>query len=171
MSNFEYYLLKKVHILWGLNQMQIEILDTNTPYAGDINPKTAWDFLSGNAQAILVDVRTKAELNFVGFPDLSKINKSALNVEQQFFPGGIINNDFVETLENNLNEMNLSKDTPILFLCRSGARSAKAATMMASNGWTRCFNIAYGFEGDPNEKHHRAYTNGWKFEGLPWIQL
>jgi len=151
--------------------MQIEILNNNTPYAGDITPKTAWDVLSNETQSILVDVRTKAELNFVGFPDLSKINKSAQNIEQQFFPGGIINDDFVKTLENNLNEMNLSKDTTILFLCRSGARSAKAATMMASNGWTRCFNIAYGFEGDPNEKHHRAYTNGWKFEGLPWIQL
>ena len=95
--------------------MQIEILDTNTQYAGDINPKTAWDVLSNDEQAILVDVRTKAELNFVGFPDLSSINKSALNVEQQFFPGGTINDDFVEILESNLDEMNLSKDTPILF--------------------------------------------------------
>jgi len=151
--------------------MQIEILDTNTQYAGDINPKTAWDILSDDEQAILVDVRTKAELNFVGFPDLSSINKSALNVEQQFFPGGTINDDFVEILESHLNEINLNKDTPILFLCRSGARSAKAATMMTTNGWNRCFNIAYGFEGDPNESHHRAKTNGWKFEGLPWIQL
>lgn len=151
--------------------MQIEILDTNTQYAGDINPKTAWDVLSNDEQAILVDVRTKAELNFVGFPDLSSINKSALNVEQQFFPGGTINDDFVEILESNLDEMNLSKDTPMLFLCRSGARSAKAASIMTNNGWNRCFNIAYGFEGDPDENHHRANTNGWKFEGLPWIQL
>jgi len=113
--------------------MQIEILDTNTQYAGDINPKTAWDLLSDDEQAILVDVRTKAELNFVGFPDLSSINKSALNVEQQFFPGGTINDDFVEILESHLNEINLNKDTPILFLCRSGARSAKAAKIMTSN--------------------------------------
>ena len=42
--------------------------------------------------------------------------------------------------------------------------------MMAEHGWINCYNIAYGFEGDPDEFHHRAKVNGWKYEGLPWIQ-
>ena len=124
----------------------------------------------------------KVEVNFFSYWDVTGVGNekeghvyrgitySTSEIQRRYL-SIVVNDDFVEILESNLDEMNLSKDTPILFLCRSGARSAKAASIMTNNGWNRCFNIAYGFEGDPNENHHRANTNGWKFEGLPWIQL
>ena len=39
-------------------------------YAGDLSPKESWDLLSKEAEGQLVDVRTEAEWNFVGVPDL-----------------------------------------------------------------------------------------------------
>ena len=150
--------------------MHIETLNTETNYAGDITPSTAWEVLSKNQKSLMIDVRTKAELSFVGQPDLSSINKSVKNIELQLFPGGILNDNFTSQLLLELENLNMDKEDPLLFLCRSGARSSKSASMMAHTGWECCYNIAYGFEGDPNENHHRALVNGWKQEGLPWIQ-
>ena len=42
-------------------------------YAGDVSPKTAWKILSENKDAILIDVRTRAEWNYVGLPDLATL--------------------------------------------------------------------------------------------------
>tara|TARA_B100000900_G_scaffold344884_1_gene309094 strand:+ start:1087 stop:1542 length:456 start_codon:yes stop_codon:yes gene_type:complete len=150
--------------------MQIDIINTNVEYAGDINPTTAWAILENLNPSFLVDVRTKAELNYVGYPDLSSLKKSFVHVEQQFFPGGDLNRNFVEELEDIIPDGSKDKEYPLVFICRSGARSARAAEMMAERGWACCYNVAYGFEGDPDELHHRARVNGWKFEGLPWIQ-
>ncbi|MAT22968.1 MAG: sulfurtransferase [Rhodobiaceae bacterium] len=150
--------------------MQIDIINTSSSYAGDVDPKTAWSILENYNQSLLVDVRTKAELSYVGYPDLSSLKKSYINVEQQFFPDGNLNENFVKELEGIIKEQYSTKDCYITFLCRSGARSARAAAMMAEQGWINCYNIAYGFEGDPDEFHHRAKVNGWKYEGLPWIQ-
>jgi len=61
-------------------------------------------------------------------------------------------------------------ETPILFLCRSGARSRAAAMAMTRAGFTKAFNIAGGFEGDLDKTGHRGLTNGWKAAGLPWRQ-
>ena len=150
--------------------MQIDIINLSSSYAGDVDPKTAWSILENYNQSLLVDVRTKAELSYVGYPDLSSLKKSYINVEQQFFPDGNLNENFVKELEGIIKEHYSTKDCYITFLCRSGARSARAAAMMAEQGWINCYNIAYGFEGDPDEFHHRAKVNGWKYEGLPWIQ-
>jgi hypothetical protein len=59
-------------------------------------------------------------------------------------------------------------DTPVLFLCRSGARSRAAAIAMTRAGFTRAYNIAGGFEGDMDQERHRGNRNGWKASGLPW---
>tara|TARA_Y100000768_G_scaffold214040_1_gene161288 strand:+ start:7874 stop:8329 length:456 start_codon:yes stop_codon:yes gene_type:complete len=150
--------------------MQIDIISKNTEYAGDINPKTAWSILENYDESLLVDVRTKAELNYVGYADLSSLKKSFINIEQQFFPGGNLNENFVAELEEVITENVPNKECHVIFLCRSGARSSRAASMMAQHGWINCYNIASGFEGDPDEFHHRAKINGWKYEGLPWIQ-
>jgi rhodanese-related sulfurtransferase len=151
--------------------MHIEILNNETNYAGDISPITAWHVLKELKKSTLLDVRTQAELNFVGQPDLSSINKSIKNVELQMFPSGNLNSEFAKQAEIELESEYIKKEDPLLFLCRSGARSAKSASLMALRGWKNCYNIAYGFEGDPNENHHRSCINGWKKEGLPWIQL
>ncbi|HMT49022.1 MAG TPA: rhodanese-like domain-containing protein, partial [Dietzia sp.] len=76
------------------------------------------------------------------------------------------NQRFVEQLA----EAGLGPDTPVLFLCRSGARSAAAASAATAAGYGPAYNVAEGFEGDPDDTGHRGTVNGWKVAGLPWRQ-
>jgi rhodanese-related sulfurtransferase len=58
----------------------------------------------------------------------------------------------------------------LIFICRSGARSASAAAAMTEAGHPHCFNVAGGFEGSRDEEGHRGNVEGWKVEKLPWSQ-
>ncbi len=62
------------------------------------------------------------------------------------------------------------KAAPVLLLCRSGARSRAAAIALTGLGFAGAYNIAGGFEGDPDGARHRGLRNGWKADGLPWRQ-
>jgi rhodanese-related sulfurtransferase len=135
-------------------------------YAGDLDPTEAWKILSDSEKAALVDVRSEAEWNFVGVPDLSPLGKRPLLVQWQTFPTMTQNPDFVKNLAAAVPE----KDTPLLFLCRSGGRSRAAAMAMTAAGYTRCYNVADGFEGNPDASRHRGKLAGWKASGLPWMQ-
>ncbi|MBK8174476.1 MAG: rhodanese-like domain-containing protein [Rhodospirillales bacterium] len=137
-----------------------------TDYAGDVAPSKAWEVLSGDPDAVLVDVRTPAEWNYVGVPDLGRAGKKPLFLPWLLFPSMEVNPHFVEHLEKS----GLPLEAPILFLCRSGARSKSAAIAMTARGFQRCYNITSGFEGDPDQARHRGTVNGWKVEGLPWVQ-
>jgi rhodanese-related sulfurtransferase len=77
-----------------------------------------------------------------------------------------VNPDFVGQAKAKLADA----DTPVLFLCRSGARSRSAAIAMTRAGFTHAYNIAGGFEGDMDQERHRGNRNGWKASGLPWKQ-
>lgn len=140
--------------------------NASAAYAGDVSPADAWGTLSSDPAAQVVDVRTTAEWNFVGLPDLSSANREAQLVEWQSFPTMAPNPDFVAQVS----AANPDKNTPIFFLCRSGARSRSAAIAMTRAGYTRAYNIAGGFEGDLNTERHRGQHNGWKASGLPWRQ-
>lgn len=129
----------------------------------------AWQRLERDPKAQLVDVRTKAEWNFVGVPDLAPIGRSALLIEWQTYPQGVTASDFVERCSASLRETGAGADTDVYFLCRSGARSLSAARAMAAAGFARCHNIAEGFEG-PLDERRRRLCGGWKVEGLPWFQ-
>ena len=67
--------------------------------------------------------------------------------------------------------MELSEETPIVIMCRSGSRSAKAANILYDLGYTNVYSVVDGFEGDKAadgpEKGHRT-VNGWKNAGLAW---
>ena len=134
-------------------------------YAGDVAPKTAWKILSEHAGAILIDVRTRAEWNFVGTPDLASVGKKPALLEWQVFPSMQPNPDFVAALAGGVAD----KDAPLLFLCRSGARSA-AAKVMTAAGYTTCLNVSDGFEGPLDGEAKRGSSGGWKASGLPWRQ-
>lgn len=139
-------------------------------YAGDISPQEAWARLEGDPRAQLVDVRTMAEWNFVGLPDLSPLGRRAHCIEWQTFPTMAVNPAFAAEAEGAVTAAGADRDTPIFFLCRSGARSRAAAAALAAVGFTQAFNVANGFEGDPDAQRHRGNINGWKAEGLPWRQ-
>jgi rhodanese-related sulfurtransferase len=118
----------------------------------------------------LIDVRTAAEWNYVGVPDLSGIAAPFIRVEWQSFPSGAINPAFVEEVRGALEAGGLERDGPLYFICRSGARSAAAAAAMTAAGYSRCFNVAGGFEGGRDENGHRGTVEGWKAANLPWVQ-
>lgn len=139
-------------------------------YAADVTPEEAWRSLSEDKGAVLVDVRTVAEWNYVGLPDLSSIGATLHRVEWQSFPSGNVNPDFVESLAAELQKVGTGADTPLYFICRSGARSASAAAAMTAAGYARCFNVAGGFEGARDARGHRGTVDGWKAANLPWVQ-
>ncbi len=139
-------------------------------YAGDISPLEAIAMLQGDANAVLVDVRTRPEWQFVGVPDLSAINKDVVLLEWQTYPTMQVNGDFARTLKAELARRSIPDDAPLLFLCRSGARSQAAALALAAEGHSKCYNITGGFEGPPDGEHHRGQVAGWKALRLPWTQ-
>ena len=139
-------------------------------YAGDIAPKEAWELLATSPAAQLVDVRTLAEWNFVGLPDLSELGRQAHCVEWQSFPTMAVNPGFAAQAAAAVTAAGGAKDAPVLMLCRSGARSRSAAMALTALGFTRAYNIAGGFEGNLDADGHRGNVNGWKAAGLPWRQ-
>lgn len=140
-------------------------------YAGDITPTQAWEMLlEEKANTVLIDVRTRPEWGFVGIPFLQKDMRAPVLEEWSVYPDMSLNPGFVSNVVRRLEQEELGKDARLLFLCRSGARSAAAAAALTDEGYSQCFNIAGGFEGDPDSEGHRSTVNGWKVEGLPWRQ-
>ena len=139
-------------------------------YAGDISASEAWDRLKGEPKAQLLDVRTVAEWNFVGLPDLSSLERPVHRIEWQSYPSMQPNPHFVADAIQALGEAGADTSTPVVFLCRTGARSRAAAMAMTRAGYTKAFNIASGFEGAISPEGHRGAIDGWKAAGLPWRQ-
>ena len=127
-------------------------------YAGDLTPSEAYTVLTELANAKLIDVRTQPELDFVGLVPGSVL------VEWQHYPDMRSNPKFAETLAQRVEEGDY-----LLFLCRTGVRSAAAATFMAAQGYSHCFNVMEGFEGQKDSEGRRGTIEGWKVAGLPWI--
>ena len=130
------------------------------PYAGALLPAEAQALLKQTPEAKLVDVRTKAELEWVGRVP------GALAVEWNSWPGGNQNRDFLRELQAQVRP----SDAPVMFLCRSGGRSHNAAAAAAQAGYANAFNVLEGFEGDKDEQGHRNTVGGWRAAGLPWVQ-
>jgi len=139
-------------------------------YRGDIDPEEAWEMLRIDPQAVLVDVRTEAEWTLVGLPDLSEIGRDPVLVEWAKFPGMTADPAFCQMMEARLEALGISRQAPLLFLCRSGVRSRNAALAMSEIGYENCFNVGEGFEGDLDGNGRRGTRNGWKKRGLPWRQ-
>jgi len=126
-------------------------------YAGDISCQTAWQWWQSGA-AILVDVRSEAELAWVGFVP------GALSVPWKHWPGMTMNPHFDAQLS-----AAAEPGKKVLLLCRSGVRSIAAARRASELG-LEAYNILEGFEGDPDEQGQRNRRGGWRCQGLPWKQ-
>ncbi len=133
-------------------------------YAGDITPQESWKLLSENPDSVLVDVRTAAEWNWVGVPDLSSLDRPVVFVEWNTAGGR--NPNFVEDL---IAAGVTPGERPVIFLCRSGNRSIPAAEAATAAGIAPSYNMLEGFEGQLDGHGHRGAT-GWRAEGLPWKQ-
>ena len=126
-------------------------------YAGDVSPELAYRWWTAG-EAVLVDVRTDAEREWVGFVP------GAVPVAWKQWPGMAMNPAFDEGLV-----AAVPKGKKVVLLCRSGVRSIAAAQRATELG-LEAYNILEGFEGDPDDQAHRGQQGGWRFHGLPWQQ-
>lgn len=136
----------------------------------EVTAEQAWQRLETDNGAQLIDVRTRAEWAFVGVPDLAGLGRQAVLVEWQTFPESRVDAAFAARLSELLESAGIGKDAELLFICRSGGRSRMAAEAMTEAGYTRCRNVADGFEGPLDANRHRGGVAGWKSAGLPWVQ-
>jgi rhodanese-related sulfurtransferase len=128
------------------------------PYAGALLPQEAFELMR-NGGALLVDVRTKPEWDYVGRATGSQL------IEWQSYPSSLLNPSFLTQLQ-----AEVGKDKVVMFMCRSGARSSSAAKAAAAAGYTKAYNVLQGFEGDKDASGHRSTVGGWRLAGLPWTQ-
>jgi glyoxylase-like metal-dependent hydrolase (beta-lactamase superfamily II)/rhodanese-related sulfurtransferase len=128
-----------------------------TGYAGDVSAALAFAWWQAG-DAVLVDVRTDAEREWVGFVP------GAVAVAWKQWPGMAPNPAFDDALRA------ANPDgKKVLLLCRSGVRSIAAAKRATELG-LEAYNILQGFEGDPDTDAHRGNQGGWRKAGLPWRQ-
>lgn len=133
--------------------------DLGLPYSGALTPAEASEVLRHAPGAKLVDVRTRAELDWVGrIP-------GAVEVEWVTYPGNRPNSNFIAQLEQQVDPESLT-----MFICRSGGRSHAAAAAASQAGYTESYNVLEGFEGDRDPQQHRGTLGGWRRAGLPWVQ-
>lgn len=133
--------------------------DLQLAYDGALTPAEAYRLWQLAPGARLVDVRTSAELSWVGRVP------NAVEIEWQDWPGGHPNPAFVTQLRTQVDPQAL-----VMFLCRSGARSDAAARAAKAAGYTNCYNVLEGFEGDRDANAQRNRVGGWRHAGLPWQQ-
>ncbi len=149
-----------------------------TPQGKYLTPKEAYDMKTKEGDKVLfIDVRTPEELYFVGYPTVVDKNIPLVYVDYSKFKknkkGKVVkfaskkNEKFLAEVEAALKEKNLDKNAPIILMCRSGHRAAKAAKILDKAGYKNVYNLDQGFEGDKDKNKHRT-VNGWKNAGLPY---
>ena len=126
-------------------------------YAGNVPPELAWQWLQ-SGEAVLVDVRTDAEREWVG-----KV-PGAIAIAWKQWPGMALNASFDAQLL-----AAMPQGRKVVLLCRSGVRSVVAAQRATSLG-LQAYNILEGFEGDVDGGGQRGNLGGWRLRGLPWHQ-
>ena len=142
-----------------LNAARARARQMGLPYSGALTPAEAHEVWRNAPGAKLVDVRTRAEWDYVGrIP-------GAVEIEILTYPGNRPNAAFVSELQSKV-----EKAAPVLFICRSGGRSHNAAMLAQQAGYTMAYNVLEGFEGDRDAHGHRNTVGGWRAAGLPWTQ-
>lgn len=130
------------------------------PYEGTLTPDEAAELLTLAPGSKLIDVRTRAELDLVG------MIPHAVHVEWMTYPGWHPNAHFLAQLKQLADPEAL-----MLFICRNGQRSHRAAEAAMLAGYTDCYNVLEGFEGDLDKQtQRRNLLGGWKKRGLDWVQ-
>jgi len=142
-----------------LNAAAERAIELKLSYAGALLPAEAYALMTHLPEAKLVDVRTRAELEWVG-----RIPGS-LAIEWNTWPGGNRNLDFIAEIE-----AQIDRSATVMLICRSGVRSHHAAAALARIGYQHAYNVLQGFEGDKDRNGQRNRLGGWRAAGLPWKQ-
>ena len=134
-------------------------------YKRNLLPKMAIERLQNNPQALFVDVRSKAEYKYVGFPEKSILIPWIDDPDWEPNPEA-----FSDLVMHELDGRENLLNTEIILICRSGFRSNEALKCLENKGFTQVSHVASGFEGDLDENDHRNNLNGWRHDGMPWSQ-
>lgn len=128
-------------------------------------------------RVLFVDIRSPAEIMFVGMPDSMDINIPLLSPDysqwneiKRSYPMER-NDKFNMQIDEAINARNMTQKDSIVLLCRSGKRSAKAASLLHSRGYVQVYTVVDGFEGDKVKtgmNKGKRMVNGWKNSELPW---
>mgnify|MGYP001824975790 CR=1 FL=1 len=153
----------------------------HTPYDLYLSPQEAFDMKTANPDDVLmIDVRTRAELQFVGFTDLADANipifmySEAWKLKKDGTHGSyrkIYNPDFVAAVDNFVASRGKDKSVPIILMCTSGTRSPVAVRDLHEAGYRKVYFQVEGFEGVKSKQgphKGKRVVNGWKNAGLPW---
>jgi len=146
-----------------------------TPQGLYLSPTEAHEMVKASPEKVLfVDVRTPEELYFVGYAEgvdknipLAYVDYSKLNKKGKKFASKK-NKNLVSQVEAALKAKGLTKEDKIIFICRSGDRSASAAALMDKAGYKKVYSIVTGTEGDKDKETKKRTVNGWKNDSLPW---
>lgn len=134
----------------------------------EITPPEAWEILQSQTGAVLIDVRTTMEYQYVGHP------MDSIHVPWKEAPDWEVNPDFVKLVREAISKRTGKNEgiesLAVMTICRSGKRSMDAAEALVKDGFQQVYNIEEGFEGDRDSKNQRNTINGWRFHNLPWEQ-
>jgi len=175
--------------------LSVLLASSNIALAGDVDPaklkkkkltpqglylsaRESYQMVSSEKDSLLfVDVRTPAEVEFVGAPkDMDANIPYMLNdfaeydIKKKRFKK-VPNSNFTVAIKEALDKKGLKKDSKIVLICRSGSRSAKAASLLHKAGYNNVYSVIEGFEGDSSKvatTKGQRIVNGWKNADLPW---
>ena len=106
----------------------------------EININNAYENLKSMKDAYLIDVRTESEWQSDGIPDTSGLNNDLIKLTITL-QGGLENPHFLDKIQ----DLKLSTNDHLYFICRSGVRSAVAAQKLSFLGYKNLYNIMGGF--------------------------
>lgn len=148
--------MKKIVCLWV--SVLALVCCVSSQEIEDISSKEAYELLK-EPNTYLVDVRSIAEYVFVGHPEMAhNIPLMFWDEKKQDFDP---NESFIEDVKARFETADR-----MIFICRSGGRSKRAALKASEAGFPRVLNIVRGFEGEKNADGLRV-VNGWK-NSLPY---
>ena len=144
-----------------------------------VSARDAYDMVQEDpARVLFVDVRTRAELQFIGAPALIDANVPfMLQADPPQWDEATsslklaVNPQFVDRIAYRMTRKGLANDAPIILICQAGVRAARAADMLTRAGFANVYTVIDGFEGDPaadGADRGMRLVNGWRNAGLPW---
>ncbi|MEA1987894.1 MAG: rhodanese-like domain-containing protein [Pseudomonadota bacterium] len=150
----------------------------HTPQGLYATAEETMEMMKKDPKVILVDVRTPAEWQFVGYTDMAQImipsvffKYDGLDEKKPRYRS-VVNSDFVSEFEDKIADLDADEDSTYVIMCRSGAtRAQPAAKMLAQYGFKNVYIMTDGFEGGKVKKgDHKGFRlkSGWKVNGYPW---
>ncbi len=151
----------------------------HTPYDLYLDPREAWEMKTADpGRVLLIDVRTRAELKYIGIADPVDANIPVRFLRDDYAwseKSGTYrtreNPDFVAAVDRLLALKRLDHQAPIILMCQSGSRAPIAARLLHKAGFTEVYTQYQGFEGlkaRQGPDRGKRVVNGWKNANLPW---